>query len=222
MIDLSHSTPFASGYNRHCYRHPDDPELCLKVIRPENIEARYRRQSWPKKVLGKARLDDNLQEQAAHRQAAIRRLLARGQDNLVWAHLPRFYGTWDTTAGPANASQLLQSADGAPADTLEHYLQHRGFDQPMAQAVERFGLWLRQTGILTRNLLPHNLVVVEHHEQPQLYLIDGLGAPSVPEKLAVLPAWRARYIARRLRRLHLRIQWELSDRSQSWESAQKL
>ena len=67
MIDLGTCQPFASGYNRHCFRHPDDPSLCLKVLRPENIEARYQRQPWAKKLLGRRRIDDNAQELKAHR-----------------------------------------------------------------------------------------------------------------------------------------------------------
>ncbi len=222
MIDLSGLAPFASGYNRHCYRHPDDPALCLKVLRPENIEARFQRQAWPKKVLGKARIDDNRQELRAHQQPAIRKLLAEDRDALLWAHLPRFHGTADTSLGTANVSEIITGNNGQPAETLEDYLKHRGFDQPIQSAAERFCNWLTETGILTRNLLPHNLVIADRNGQPELFLVDGLGAPSIPDKLSVIPAWRRRYIRRRVRRFYLRINWETGDRNQSWESSQKL
>ncbi|MGB1950384.1 MAG: YrbL family protein [Marinobacter sp.] len=222
MIDLGTCQPFASGYNRHCFRHPGDPLLCLKVLRPENIEARYQRQPLAKKLLGRRRIDDNAQELKAHRQRAIRHLLSRGEAEVVWQHLPRFHGAELTSLGSANVSELLLDDQGQPAPTLEHYLRHRGFDQPMRDAVGRFCRWLQDTGILTRNLLPHNLVVVNRHQRPELYLVDGLGAPTVPDKLATVPAWRQRYIERRIRRFYLRIDWELSDRNNSWESAQKL
>ncbi len=222
IIDLADHQPFASGYNRHCYRHPADPALCLKVLRPENIEARFQRQAWPKKALGKARIDDNLQEQRAHRQQAIRALIAGGQEHLLWSHLPRFHGTVDTSRGKANVSDVITGSDGAPAETLEHYLKRQGIDQAVQGAVERFCNWLLATGILTRNLLPHNLVVVNRHDQYELYLVDGLGAPLMPSVLACIPAWRRRYIARRIRRFRLRIQWELDGRQERWADAQKL
>lgn len=222
MIDLSGLEPFASGYNRHCYQHPDNPALCLKVLRPENIEARFQRQAWPKKVLGKARIDDNLQELRAHQQKAIRKLLAGKQSYLVWAHLPQFHGTADTSLGPANVSEFLFGSDGAPAETLERYLQRQGFDQPIQHAAGRFCNWLAETGILTRNLLPHNLVIADKNGQPELFLVDGLGAPAVPDKLAAIPAWRRRYIRRRVRRFYLRINWETGERRESWETSQKL
>lgn len=222
MIDLSGLAPFASGYNRHCYRHPDDPALCLKVLRPENIEARFQRQAWPKKVLGKARIDDNRQELRAHQQPAIRKLLADDRDELLWAHLPRFHGTADTSLGTANVSEIITGTNGQPAETLEDYLKRRGFDQPIQGAAKRFCNWLTETGILTRNLLPHNLVIADRSGQPELFLVDGLGAPSIPDKLSAIPAWRRRYIRRRVRRFYLRITWETGDRNQSWESSQKL
>ncbi|MDK8466019.1 YrbL family protein [Marinobacter sp. SS13-12] len=222
MIDLSGLEPFASGYNRHCYQHPDDPTLCLKVLRPENIEARYQRQAWPKKVLGKARIDDNRQELRAHQQQAIRKLLAEDQSSLVWTHLPRFHGNAATSLGPANVSEFISGSDGLPAETLEHYLQRLGFDQPMQGAVDRFCQWLIETGILTRNLLPHNLVIAIRNGQPELFLVDGLGAPAIPDRLAAIPAWRKRYITRRIRRFYLRIDWESGAKNQSWEVSQKL
>ncbi|PXX89319.1 hypothetical protein DIT71_15575 [Marinobacter vulgaris] len=222
MIDLSSLAPFASGSNRHCYRHPDDPALCLKVLRPENIEARFQRQAWPKKVLGKARIDDNRQEMRAHQQQAIRKLLAEGRSSLVWAHLPRFHGTADTSLGTANVSEFISASDGASAETLEHYLQRAGFDQPIREAAERFCNWLLETGILTRNLLPHNLVIADRNGQPELFLVDGLGAPTIPDTLARIPAWRKRYIKRRIRRFYLRIHWETGSRNESWEASQKL
>lgn len=222
MIDLSRETPFASGANRHCFRHPDNPRLCLKVLRPENIEARFHRQSFPKKLLGKRRIDDNAQELKAHQQSAIRQLIGQDQAEKVWKHLPRFHGAIQTSLGTANVSELLLNDHNQPAQTLEHYLQRRGFDKPMQEAVGRFCDWLLDTGILTRNLLPHNLVVLERDHRPELYLVDGLGAPTVPNKLAAIPVWRRRYICRRIQRFYLRIEWELSDRQQSWEQSQKL
>lgn len=222
MIDLSDQTPFASGYNRDCYTHPDLPGRCLKIIRPENIQIRYQRQATAKKLLGRSRLDDNRQEQAAHRQAAILDLISKGQESMVWRHLPKFYGKTATSRGPANESELIWDDSGAPGQTLEHYLRQHGFDAPIKAASERFCAWLKSTGILTRNLLPHNLVIAQRNNQPELFLVDGLGAPSVQNLLSAVPTWRTRYITRRIRRFYKRIAWELSDRQQSWEVSQRL
>lgn len=222
VIDLSDQTPFASGYNRHCYLHPDNPGRCLKVIRPENIEARYQRQMPLKRLLGKSRINDNTQEQRAHQQSAIVSLIKQGQESSAWKHLPRFYGETSTSLGAANESELLLDDHGDPGQTLESYLKQHGFDTPIKAASERFCAWLENTGILTRNLLPHNLVIVRRNNQPELFLVDGLGAPGAQNKLAAIPAWRKRYIRRRIHRFYKRIAWELSDRKQTWEASQQL
>ncbi|SFR85405.1 PhoP regulatory network protein YrbL [Marinobacter daqiaonensis] len=222
MIDLRGHVPFASGSNRHCYRHPDQPDRCLKVIRPENIEARFRRQPAWKKALGRQRLDDNRQEILAHQQTAIRRLLSSGQADLAWQHLPRFYGQVPTTLGLANESELILEEDGMPAATLESWLIMQGVTPTIQPAIERFCDWLRTTGILTRNLLPHNLVVTRRGGSPELILVDGLGAPAVPSRLAAIPQWRNRYTDRRIRRFRKRIQWEVTGRQTAWEKEQHL
>jgi len=222
VIDLSDQKPFASGYNRHCYLHPDNPGRCLKVIRPENIEARYQRQMPLKKLLGKSRINDNTQEQRAHQQSAIVSLIKQGHESRVWKHLPQFYGETPTSLGTANESELLLDDNGDPAQTLESYLKQQGFDAPIKAASERFCEWLENTGILTRNLLPHNLVISQRNNQPELFLVDGLGAPGAQNRLAAIPAWRRRYTERRIQRFYKRIAWELSDRKQTWEASQKL
>lgn len=222
MIDLTGRQPFASGSNRHCFVHPDDPTICLKVIIPENIERRFQRQPLMKKLLGRQRLDDNRQELVGHDQRAIRRLVERGEEARLSQHLPGFFGVVTTTLGPANASELIRQANGFPAPTLEACLQREGRSQALEAAITRFSDWLWGTGILTRNLLPHNLVVTDRSGQPELFLVDGLGAPAVQERLAISTTWRHRYLTRKLRRFQLRIDWELSDRRTSWESAQKL
>lgn len=222
MINLTGCVPFASGSNRDCYRHPGIPNRCLKVIRPENIETRYQRQTPFKKLLGKSRINDNKQEILAHQQGAIVSLIKQGQESRVWQHLPRFYGATETSLGVANESELLLSEQGNPAPTLESHLQKYGFDAPTQAAVERLCKWLENTGILTRNLLPHNLVIAQRNHQPELFLVDGLGAPGAQNTLAAIPAWRRRYIERRVRRFYKRITWELGSRQQTWEEFQRL
>lgn len=222
MIDLTGCKPFASGYNRHCFNHPDNPAHCLKVIRSANIEARYNRQSPIKRLLGKKRLNDNAQELRAHRQTAINALNSKGQNDLVWAHLPRFYGSVETSLGQANESELIRCANGDPAPTLEKLIQQTGLSPALQEAIDNFIDWLRATQILTRNLLPHNLVVSDRAGKQELFLVDGLGAPAVPAALSHLPGWSSHYIDRKVRRFRKRLAWEQESRGLSWEEFQHI
>jgi hypothetical protein len=222
QIDLKSLVPFAQGANRYCFQHPENRDRCLKVIRPENIKARYNRQSPLKRLLGKARLNDNSQELKAHMQPAIRRLIQAEKESTLWAHLPRFYGSIETSLGHANESELIRCADGTVAPTLESFIRNGELSNQLQKAIKRFEAWLAHTRILTRNLLPHNLVVTDRSGQPELFLVDGLGAPTIPQALAVLPGWSDRYIARKLARFHKRMLWEQSNEGHSWKDFQRL
>jgi hypothetical protein len=221
MLNLNGLTPFAQGSNRFCFVHPADPDVCMKVIRPENIELRFSRQSVLKKCLGKERLNDNNQELAAYRQSAIRSLNAAGQPSLAWSHLPEFFGSIETSMGPANASELIRCADGTIAPTLEGLLKRDGYTPMLQAAADRFTLWLQTHGILARNLLPHNLVLSDRSGTAELFLVDGLGAPLFQNQMARMRRWRNHYISRKTERFKQRIQWEAQGRNISWEAFQK-
>ncbi|MGC8120890.1 YrbL family protein [Marinobacter sp. VGCF2001] len=222
VIDLSSLLPFAQGANRFCFQHPDNPDRCLKVIRPESIQARYRKQSPVKRLLGKARLNDNTQELRAHQQTALQHLKQVDSADVLWGHLPQFFGTVETSLGTANESELIRGADGAIAPTLESLIRNEQATPELWNAIHRFEAWLTQTRILTRNLLPHNLVVTDRTGRPELFLVDGLGAPAIPQALALVPGWSPHFIARKLRRFRKRLAWEQNSEGLSWEDFQRL
>lgn len=222
FVELTGVSPFAQGANRFCFERPRYPDNCLKVVRPENIEARFNRQSRLKNLLGKKRLNDNLQELKAHHQHAIRLLHNSGQENLIWRHLPQFYGSVQTSLGQANESELIRCADGSVAPTLETLIKGQGLTPDLASGIDQFLYWLKQTKILTRNLLPHNLVVSDRAGSLRLFLVDGLGAPTTPQVLAPMPGWSAHYIARKIDRFRKRLAWEQSNEGLSWEDFQRL
>lgn len=222
ITNLDSLSPFAKGGNRLCFQHPKNPHLCLKVIRPKNIQVRYRKQSPVKRLLGTARLNDNAQELKAHRQPAIRDLTRAGKESSLWSHLPRFYGSVETSLGQANESELIRCADGSVAPTLESLIRKRELTTQLQAAIHRFEAWLADTRILTRNLLPHNLVVTDRSGQPELFLVDGLGAPTIPQALAKIPGWSDRYISRKLVRFQSRLAWEHDNQGFSWEDFQRL
>ncbi|MDC0663098.1 YrbL family protein [Marinobacter sp. SS21] len=219
MIDLSQAEPFASGANRLCFRHPEQPGQCLKVLKPGILNQRYQHQPRLKRLLGRQRLDDNRQEQQGYEQPAIAGRIAGPDEALLWRHLPRLYGTVQTTLGPANLSDLITDSNGEPGRTLEFYLR-QGLTDELSQAIEQFCQWLLDTEIQSRNLLPHNLVLSNRSGRPELFLVDGLGAPMVQRLLARHPTLRQRAIQRKIRRFHRRIQWELGGRREPWESVQ--
>jgi hypothetical protein len=86
--------------------------------------------------------------------------------------------------GPATASELIRCADGKIAPSLEELLKKDGYTPMLKSAVDRLTLWLRTHGILTRNLLPHNLMLSDRSGTAELFLVDSLGAPQVQNQMA--------------------------------------
>lgn len=218
MIDLSGLSPFASGGNRHCYRHPGDPQKCVKVMRAGRIEELRNRAPWYKRLAGDHRFDDNLRELAGYRQRALRGV---GDENLAWRHLARWYGIQETSEGPGAVTELIVDERDQPAITLERYLQQHGLDKPIEESLNRFSQWLSETGILTKNILPHNLVIRDEHGRPELCLIDGIGCAAFLPLAEYFPHSRRRYIQRRIDRMWRRIRWEISDRNITWKEAER-
>ncbi len=216
MIDLQGQQPFATGGNRHCYVHPGDADKCVKVARQDVIEQRYARQPWFKKLLGRDRLDDNVQELKGYRQ-----LDRTGSGEELYAHIPRLWGREQTSAGWSNVSELIRTPEGGVAPNLSQWLVQHGLDDATRRAITEFQAWLRTHQVLTRNLLPHNLAVKQTPEGLCLYIIDGLGAPDFLALLYPFARWRHNYIERKIRNMNLRIQWELDGRPGQWRTAQK-
>ncbi|WGL15989.1 YrbL family protein [Microbulbifer bruguierae] len=219
MIDLRHAKPFAAGGNRNCYRHPQYPQRCIKVMLPGRIAELRRRAPWYKVLTPDSHFDDNAREQAGYRQKALKKASANSP---VWAHLPKWYGLVETSEGTGAVSELLTDGNDIPAMTLETYLQNHGLDQQLCDSLERFSNWLRSTGVLTKNLLPHNLVLCQRNGKAELYLVDGLGNANFLPISEYFAAARRRYIERRIEKMWKRIRWEISDRDLSWKAAERL
>ncbi|WP_406828318.1 YrbL family protein [Microbulbifer sp. ARAS458-1] len=219
MIDLSNCKPFAKGGNRNCFRHPDFPDRCVKVMLPGRLAELRARAPWYKKLFSDDQFDDNSREREGYSQKALRN---EAPTSIVWQHLPYWYGMEETSQGPGAVSELILDRNGEPAITLEHYLQQNGLDTTIRHAISKFADWLRLTGVMTKNLLPHNLVIREAGEQPQLVLIDGLGRSAFLPFAEIFDRSRDRYLERRIKRMWARVAWEISDRSITWEEAEAI
>ncbi|GAB2874289.1 YrbL family protein [Microbulbifer echini] len=211
MIDLNNRDPFASGGNRFCYLHPQDPQKCVKVMRPGRTRVLLNRAPWFKRWRGLDSFDDNLREQEGYSQRAIQ----QSREGL-WQHLPRWYGIQATTLGPAAVTDMILDEAGTPAPTLRQYLNKNGLDAEIRAALEQFADWLLEYEVLTKNLIAHNLVLRRENGHLQVYVIDGLGCASFLPLPQFSRFFARRYIHRRIQRMWLRVEWEVSDKKIPW------
>ena len=211
MIDLSNATPFAEGGNRKCFVHPNNKDRCLKVIHPGIVEKIKKSKPWYKKLRSSDSFDDNLREQAAYNQKALRN---KNQD--VWIHLAKWYGMTETSIGMASETELVKNGEEI-AETLESYLFREGLTGEINEAIEDFHTWLRKHLVFTKNLIPHNLVLYEKDNKIIIKIIDGLGSQAFIPLPNYSNFFAKRYIERRIELMWKRIHWDLSGRKGNWK-----
>ena len=211
MIDLLNATPFAEGGNRKCFVHPNNKDRCLKVIHPGIVEKIKKSKPWYKKLRSSDSFDDNLREQAAYNQKALKK---ENQD--LWTHLAKWYGMTETSIGMASETELIRNGEEI-AETLENYLFREGLNDDINEAIDNFHTWLRKHLIFTKNLIPHNLVLYKKDNKLIIKIIDGLGSQAFLPLPNYSNFFAKRYIERRIELMWSRIHWDLSGRKGNWK-----
>lgn len=212
MINLDGVSSFAKGGNRRCYVSPINPKRCLKVLHENLLDKLKQNSAWYKRLGNNAGLDDNLRERDAYNQGAISSPI----NSTVWNHLARWYGMVETNLGPASETELILN-DGEIAETLETYLFREGLTSEIQEALKTFETWLRTHLVLTKNIIPHNVVIKKENSSLILVIIDGLGCKSfIP--LPKYSRFFARiYVERRIKLMWSRIHWDLGGRIGDWK-----
>ena len=211
MISLEGVKPFAEGGNRVCYIHPDNKNLCLKISKSEVVKKMRSNEPWYKKLRSENSFDDNYREERAYQQRAIKK-----NPQKIWKHLAKWYEFVETSKGLASCTELITNNDKI-ALNLEEYLFSKGRTKEIDKALKEFEIFLKETKLLTKNIIPHNLAVKEDDYGLTLKIIDGLGSMSFIPLPEISNALANRYIKRRIELMYLRIEWDLSGRKGSWK-----
>lgn len=170
ILSLKAHTPFAVGGTRLCFVHPDDSSKCVKVLRRDRTpQERRKLTTGIKKYRSLKHWDDQSKELIAYRQ-----LLNRNSDT-VWQHIPEFFGSVETDLGLGIITRVFRNFDGQFPRNLETEVP-LGVDAILKEGLFEFKRWLRQELIITRDLLPHNIIVVrDSAKHCRLMIVDGLG-----------------------------------------------
>lgn len=211
MISLEEVKPFAEGGNRVCYIHPDNKSLCLKISKPEVAKKMRSNAPWYKKLRPERSFDDNYREKSAYQQRAIKE-----NPQKIWRHLAKWYEFVETSKGLASCTELIANNDKV-ALNLEEYLFSKGRTSEIDKALKEFEIFLKETKLLTKNIIPHNLAVKENDSELTLKIIDGLGCMSFIPLPEISNTFADRYIKRRIELMYSRIEWDLSGRKGSWK-----
>ena len=192
MISLEEVKPFAEGGNRVCYIHPNNKSMCLKISKPEVVKKMRSNAPWYKKLRSERSFDDNYREESAYQQRAIKE-----NPQKVWRHLAKWYEFVETSKGLASCTELITNNDKV-ALNLEEYLFSKGRTSEIDKALKEFEIFLKETKLLTKNIIPHNLAVKENDSRLTLKIIDGLGCMSFIPLPEISNTFADRYINRRI------------------------
>ena len=212
MINLDGIQSFAEGGNRKCYINPTNPKRCLKVLHENLLENLKKNSVWYKRLGNIESLDDNLREEKAYKQKAISSPI----NSSIWDHLAKWYGMVETSLGPASETELIIN-EGEIAETLEAYLFREGLTPEIKSALNNFENWLREHLVLTKNIIPHNIVIKKDNGLLILKIIDGLGSKSFVPLPEYSKFFAKTYVERRIKLMWSRIHWDLSGRVGNWK-----
>jgi hypothetical protein len=199
MIELSAQAPIAVGQLRRIYRHPTEPDLLIKVLRPEAIAARWGgAKRWYKRI-----------PRALHYTGYVRELK---EYIAIQARAPgsnppiaRMVGIVDTDLGLGLVSEMVRDESGAPGLTLAKlYEAQRGYAPWVEDAL----------AVLLRDLQASNVIVGDFHAWnlvygsdsrggPRFVLVDGFGEKNIVPRNSssrLLNQWNNRRLYRRMRK----------------------
>ena len=153
VLPLAGLEPFAKGTKRHCYVHPNDTGLCVKVP---------------------ARADDAGSRARQWRDLAVyASMRAHGSDER-FDRIPAIEGVVRTDLGLGIVQHLCRDADGRISRTLLALIRGRGLTPSLAEAVEELKRWQRDRGVLVRDMTPSNVVAMRlGRDEWRPMIVDG-------------------------------------------------
>ena len=170
MLKLADKSPLFVGGTRYCYIYPGDPGKCIKVLRPDRTGAarKQKMRGW-KKFRPERYFDDQIKEIQAYSH------LIRKNNPRIWEHIPEFFGTEETDMGTGIITRLFRNADGSLPDNLQTLLPN-GKSAALDAGIQEFRRWLLDEVVITRDLLPHNIIAVARSDgSQQVLIVDGIG-----------------------------------------------
>ena len=174
----------AQGSSRVIYRHPDNCNWLIKVLKPEYIERKSGAKApWYKKLrpLGCfVGFEREFREQ-------LKIYLHYGYHPSC---LYFIVGMQPTNLGLGQVVEVVSGRDGQLAPTLRTLIRRGHYDSCAEQALERFFDWLLESPITISDLTLDNLVYSYDESKGDFFcLIDGAGDPNLMPLKSVLSYW---------------------------------
>jgi hypothetical protein len=155
MIRLTPHHLIGKGRTRFCYRHPYDPDKCIKI---------------DKRAIGGS----------TEKEARYYQKLGRIRPNLTYTHIPRFYGYVETSLGRGGVFDLIRDEiTGYVSKSLGYYVRSGEVtaDDPLWLEAHRIYMkTLYEEAVIIRDFNPGNICVRKLQDGSLRFItIDGIG-----------------------------------------------
>lgn len=152
MLYIEKANLIGKGMHRECYKHPENPSLCIKlIVKDSPVEIKREKQYY-------------------------RHLQKRG---ISWDMIPRYYGDVETNLGPGSVFDLIADHDLAVSKSLEYYLssveQTEKYFRSLSESLKLLKNYLLDNNIVTMNIKPYNVLCRKNASGIfRLFLIDNI------------------------------------------------
>lgn len=200
-LQLQDATPLTRGRSRLVFRHPEDPNLIVKVVRPEVVDDRFGNNTkWYKKRRRFGKFISYIRE--------IQEFIAvHASENKAPHFLQRIAGFSQTDLGLGLVVEAVLDDAGNLAPSLTALIKTGKFDTQAEEALRTTLDLLLHSNVIISDLNPGNLVYTHSQEHGHYFvLIDGLGNNSLIPSKTLSSRLNRRSKLGRFERLYKRIE----------------
>ena len=174
ILKLKDLKPLTHGRSRLVFEHPHDPDLLVKVIRPEVVEDRFgSKTKWYKKRRRFGKFISYIRE--------IQEFLAvRETQDHDAPFLQRIVGFARTDMGLGLVLEAIRWTDGSLAPNLAQLIRNDHFDAKAQQALKKFLDEILNSAVIISDLNLGNIVYTYGEKRGYYFvMIDGIGNNSL-------------------------------------------
>lgn len=179
MFKLRDVGPIAQGNKRFVFQHPTDPNLLIKVWKPDIVEERWGgERPWYKPTRRYGQYISFQREMSEYLSLAVK--FPEGVPVLQ-----KLAGIVDTDYGIGVIVEKLTARDGGLAPTLATLGRTEGVTPRILEKIDQFQNGLLHFGVIVGKLHDKNLVLAVRGAEERFVMVDGYG-----EKAAIpIHAW---------------------------------
>ncbi len=174
ILQLKNLEPLTHGRSRLVFEHPDDPDLLVKVIRPEVVDDRFGNNTkWYKKRRRFGKFISYIRE--------IQEFLAVRETQDHDAHfLQRIVGFARTDMGLGLVMEAVRWTDGSLAPNLATLINTDRLDDTANKALDQFLDEILNSNVIISDMNLGNIVYTFSENRGHYFvLIDGIGNNSL-------------------------------------------